>query len=101
VTGDHAFFENCHQRKNKAGDKPANHPWQRRLSRLRLGDPPCPCRRSRHTEKQKTRLVDRALKGHRFAGYGHAPLKGFFIQSRIGSFEKAKHDRAPLSVSFY
>src|ERR1700731_96582 len=59
---------------------------------------PCPGRGDDHTEQQDPGFVHRALKRHCFAGNGDSTLERFFVQSGIGSFEKAWHCRTPLKT---
>src|SRR5580700_4832939 len=63
--------------------------------------PPCPGGGAHDADEQDPGLVDRALKRHRLAGNGgHSTLERVFIQSGIGSFEKARHFRTPLKQAF-
>src|ERR1700730_13021002 len=63
-----------------------------------MRNPPCPGRGDNHTEQQDPGFVHRALKRHCFAGNGDSTLERFFVQSGIGSFEKARHRRTPLKT---
>src|ERR1700730_14309398 len=63
-----------------------------------MRNPPCPGRGDNHTEQQDPGFVHRALKRHCFAGNGDSTLERFFVQSGIGSFEKARHCRTPLKT---
>src|ERR1700758_1664147 len=63
-----------------------------------MRNPPSPSRGDDHTEQQAPGFVHRPLKRHCFVGNGDSALERFFVQSGIGSFEKARHCRTPLKT---